>query len=261
MKLQRVLEQISYLSTRGVIPRGIIEEGRIFVLGIFENEERLHGRVNDVVEGLKEHIGQPFELHPWAFVYEISTLKQDGEKSPLPVAGVVWPQADGSVFVSDFIFSTKGMRLTNQVIFRHTHDGTTVTVSKTGRGQADAEDRAAGSFYPPAIAMLNTRGCSIDPKLAPTVTNARRKRQGKSPIPARYDVDASEYFTALASAENTEQRGGTHASPLPHLRRAHERVLQSGKRIWIPSTLINVRSEGDLAFVERRKAYRIGDKR
>lgn len=260
MKLQRVLEKLSDLSNSGTIPQGIIDEGRIFVLGVFENDDKLHGRVTDVVAGLREHIGQPFELHPWAFIFEISTFKQDGKKSRLPVAGVVWPQADGSVFVSDFIVSTKGLRLIDHFVFRHTHDGTTITVSKTDGGQEDAEDRAAASLYPPAIAILNTRGCSVDLKRAPTVTNARRKRQGKSTIPARYDVDASEYFTALGSAESTKRGGGTHSSPMPHLRRAHERVLQDGKRIWIPSALINVRSEGDVAFVERRKAYRTGNK-
>ena len=107
--------------------------------------------------------------------------------------------------------------------------------------------------------MLNTRGCSIDLKRAPNIENARRKRQGKTTIPSHYDVDASEYFTALGAAKNAADRGGAHASPIPHLRRAHERILPNGKRIWIPSALINVRNEGDIAFVERRKSYRRGE--
>lgn len=259
MKLQRVLENLSEYSNLGFIPQGIIDEGRIFALGAFENEDKLHGRVTDVVEGLREHVGQPFELHPWAFVYEISTFKQDGMKSRIPVAGVVWPQADGAVYVSDFIVSSKRLRLIKRVIFRHTQDGTIITVSRKDAELVDAHELAGSSFYPPAIAILNTRGCNVDLKRAPSVTNARRKRQGKCRIPARYDVDASEYFTALGSSESSEPCDGTHASPLPHLRRAHERLLPNGKRIWIPSALINVRSEGDIAFVERRKAYRNDD--
>lgn len=259
MKLQRVLEKLSDLSNLGVISQGIIDEGRIFSLGLFENDKQLHGRVTDIVEGLKEHVGQPFELHSWAFVYDISTFKQDGKTSPITVVGAVWPQADDSVFVNDYIALPKGLRLMNNFIFRHSPNGTTITVSGSAGSQVEAEDWAAGSLYLPAIAMLNTRGCSIDLKRAPTITNARRKRQGKNPIPARYDVDASEYFTALRSSKSAEHRGGIHASPIPHLRRAHERVLQNGKRIWIPSTLINVRSEGDIAFVERRKAYKSVD--
>lgn len=120
----------------------------------------------------------------------------------------------------------------------------------------DSEDRVAGSLYPPAIAMLNTRGCSIDLKRAPTIVNAKRARKGKSVIPGHYDVDAREYFTALGSTSKSSNKGGTHASPIPHLRRAHERVLANGKRIWIPSALVNVRNEGDVAFVERRKSYK-----
>lgn len=253
MKLKRVFEKLSGLVSRSMIPPGIIDEGRIFALGVFENEDHLHGRVVDVIEGLKEHVGQPFELHPWAFVYDISTFQQDGSASPITVVGVVWPQENGSAVVKDFIALPKGLRLMKQFLFRHTPDGTTVSVAG---GDGSQEDSVAGSLYPPAIAMLNTRGCSIDLKRAPKIENARRARQGKTVIPSHYDVDAAEYFTALGSAKDMANRGGTHASPIPHLRRAHERVLSNGKRIWIPSALINVRSEGDISFVERRKSYR-----
>jgi hypothetical protein len=258
MKLQRVFEKMADLASRSVIPQGIIDEGRIFSLGVFVNEDNLHGRVVEVVDGLREHVGQPFELHPWAFVFDISTFKQDGKASPITVVGIVLPQDDGSIFVREFVATPRGLRLTNQLIFRHALDGTTVTVAGGGGSQ---EDRASGSLYPPAIAVLNTRGCSIDLKRAPKVANAKRKRQGKHPIPAHYDVDAFEYFTALGPTGNVANRGGTHASPIPHLRRAHERVLPNGKRIWISSALINVRNEGDIAFVERRKSYRRSDNR
>lgn len=253
MKLQRVLERISGLASRGMAPRGIIEEGRIFAFGVLENEDHLHGRATDVIEGLKDHVGQPFDLHPWAFVYEISTHKQDGNKTPIPVVGLVFPQAGGSVVVKDYLATPKGLRFTNQFVFHHTANGTTVTVQNR---DGDSEDRVAGSLYPPAIAMLNTRGCSIDLKRAPTIVNAKRARKGKNVIPGHYNVDAREYFAALGSTSKPSNKGGTHASPIPHLRRAHERVLASGKRIWIPSALVNVRSEGDVAFVERRKSYK-----
>lgn len=260
MKLKRVFEKLSELSHRQILPQGVIDEGRIFSLGIFENEDHLHGRVVEVIEGLKEHVGQPFGLHPWAFIFDISTFKQDGKTSPITAVGLVWPQADGSAIVRDFVATPRGLQPTHQFLFRHEAKGTTISILGKDGKQEEAEDRAAGSFYPPAIAMLNTRGCSIDLKRAPTIVNAKRTRQGKRPIPAHYEVDASEYFTALRSGANAEASGGTHASPMPHLRRAHERVLANGKRIWIPTSLINVRSEGDIAFVERRRAYRNDDK-
>jgi transposase len=79
---------------------------------------------------------------------------------------------------------------------------------------------------------------SPEPKRALKIENARRKRLGKTLIPSHYDFDASEYFTGLGSAKDAANRGGTHASPIPHLRRAHERIPPNGKRIvnvsWPP---------------------------
>lgn len=256
MKLQRVLNQLSALTDRGQIPRGVLDEGRIFDLGAFDNSDHLHGRVREIVEGLKDHVGQPFDLHPWAFSYEITTFHQDGKRSPMRVVGLVWPQKDQSVLVRDYLATPRGLRFTKDTLFRHTTSGTTVTVRPTADPETDVEDLAAGSFYPPAIAILNTRGCHIEQKGAPSIANAKRKRQGKPLTPSHYKVDSSEYFTALSSTDGTVSTGGTHASPIPHLRRAHERTLPNGKRIWIPSALVNVRSEGDFAFVERRKAYK-----
>lgn len=256
MNLQRVLEQLTAMADQSLIPRGITDEGRIFVLGSFDNDGSLHGRARAVVEGLREHVGQPFEAHPWAYVFELSAREQAPGTSPMTLVGVVWPSSDGSVPVKDYISYSKGLRQFNLSIFRHTETGTKVEVSASDDGILDAEDRLAASLYPLAIAILNTHGCSIDLKRAPGVTNARRKRLGKGALPAHHDVDASEYVTALRATAGSADRGGTHASPIPHLRRGHERVLSDGKRIWVRSALINVRNEGAIAFVERRKAFR-----
>ena len=217
MNLPRVLESLSDLSVHGVIPNGITDEGRIFALGRFENADYLHGRVKEVVEGLKDHVGQPFETHPWVFTFDLSTIEQDGVAAPMTLVGVVWLRSDGSVFVRDFSSLPKELRPINQFMFEHTTTGTTVTVLGADGTKSDLEDPAAGSFYPLAIAILNTRGCSIELKRAPGVINARRKRQGKPPIPAHYDVDGSEHVSALRSTVEAADRGGTHASPIPHL--------------------------------------------
>lgn len=261
MKLQRVFEYLSDLSSQRVIPQGVIDEGRIFALGVFENADQLHGRVTDVVEGLKEHVGQPFEMHPWAFVIDLSTAQQDGVAKPLTFVEVVLPQQNGAVYVSQYLAMPRGLRLIDHFIYKHTPNGTHITISKSDPHQTKQEDRTQMSLYPLAIAVLNTRGCRVDFKRAPSITNAKRKQQGKRLIPAHYDVGAAEYLTALSSVGHSADRNGTHAPPIPHLRRAHERVLSNGKRIWVSSALINVRNEGDIAFVERRKAYRRGDKR
>lgn len=120
MKLQRVFEYLSDLSSQRVIPQGVIDEGRIFALGIFENADQLHGRVTDVVEGLKEHVGQPFEMHPWAFVIDLSTAQQDGVAKPLTFVEVVLPQQNGAVYVSQYLAMPRRLRLIDHFIYKHT---------------------------------------------------------------------------------------------------------------------------------------------
>lgn len=88
-----------------------------------------------------------------AFVYDISTFKQDGITSPITVVGVVWPQVDGSVFVRDFMAMPKYLRFMKQFIFRHTPDGTTVNLVVSDGRQ---EDPVARSFYPPARRCCRT---------------------------------------------------------------------------------------------------------
>ncbi len=260
MKLQRALETIGQLVARQVVAQGIVEEGRIFALGTFENEEQLHGRITDVVQGLREHIGQPFERHPWAFVFDMSTFKQTGHTSPMSMLGVVWPQPDGSVVVEEYYLNGRGARRMKTVRYEHTPEGTNLSlVGKSDLSREQMEDALSGTIYPLAIAILNTRGCAIDVKQAPHLENRRRVRKGQRPFPAHYRVNAAEYITALGGTSTSRDAGGRHASPMPHLRRAHERVLQGGRRIWIPSALVNVRSEGDIAFVERRKGYQSKD--
>lgn len=260
MKLQRALEIIGQLAARQVVAQGVLNEGRIFALGLFENDEQLHGRITDVVQGLREHVGQPFERHPWAFVFDMSTVKQTGHTSPMSMLGVVWPQADGSVVVQEYFLTGRGARRMKTVRYEHTPEGTNLSLLGTsGLSREQTEDALSGTIYPLAIAILNTRGCSIDHKQAPKLENHRRTRMGQQPLPAHYRVDATEYITALGGTSPARNAGGTHASPIPHLRRAHERVLADGRRIWIPSALVNVRSEGDIAFVERRKGYRSKD--
>jgi hypothetical protein len=69
-----------------------------------------------------------------------------------------------------------------------------------------------------------------------TVTvNKRRKLMGRPPLPSYTTVAPSTaYVTALRDrAEAHAALGGTHASPIPHDRRAHARRLRSGKVIMI----------------------------
>jgi hypothetical protein len=174
----------------------------------------------------------------------------------MSMLGVVWPKTNGSVVVQEYFLTGRQARRMKTVRYEHTSEGTNLKlVGGDGLNKEQLKEALSGTIYPLAIAILNTRGCTIDRKRAPQLENQRRSRKGHRPLPAHYKVDAAEYITALGGTSPARDAGGTHASPIPHLRRAHERVLADGRRIWIPSALVNVRSEGDIAFVERRKGY------
>ncbi len=98
----------------------------------------------------------PFELiqrfatgHRETIAQDIANIKiHTSDRTPIPVVGLVFPQGDGSAVVRDFVSTPKGLRFTNQFVFHHTANGTTVTVPN---GNGDSEDRAAGSLYPSSV--------------------------------------------------------------------------------------------------------------
>lgn len=255
MKEHRSLIYLSALAARGEIPQGVIDEGRIFSLGQFENSDEQSQRVSTVVDGLREHVGQPFDKHPWAFVLSGSSFERTGIRSPAIFIELVTPQEDGSVVVDTRCGMKDRILSRDRFVFRHSPDGTTVNLRNDQR-PPELADMPRCSQYPLAIAILNTRGCSVSLKRAPSLSNKRLVRKGMYPTPARYDVDAAEYLTALSAKRKNNYCGGTHTSPIPHLRRAHERILANGQRIWVSSALVNVRNQDDVSFVEKRKAYR-----
>ena len=111
----------------------------------------------------------------------------------------------------------------------------------------------APTCYMIAISCLNTRGCNV-------VRNEPVKglKSQRSNDVQHYDVDAPEYITAIRSGgSDTGHRkevSGTRRSPIPHLTLGHERIT-NGKRTWVRDMLINVKAEGDVAFVDKRLAY------
>jgi hypothetical protein len=88
----------------------------------------------------------------------------------------------------------------------------------------------------------------VDP--APAKLNAKRARQGRAPLPRVTHVNAGLYVTARSNTD----RGGTHASPVPHLRRGHMRHLASGRLTWVRDCIVNARSAAE---AERRERYEV----
>jgi hypothetical protein len=74
--------------------------------------------------------------------------------------------------------------------------------------------------------FVETRRVEVSPKL-----NKARIKNGKPMLPSYLHVDTEDYVTVINGRYLPRSRvngGGTHASPAPHLRRAHRRMLPKG---------------------------------
>lgn len=91
--------------------------------------------------------------------------------------------------------------------------------------------------------LLCTRGIRTRVEPAPAKLNAKRARSGKEALPRVTFVDTLHY---LEASKNAALRG-THASPVPHLRRGHVRHYRSGREVWIRDALVNCRSLEEVA--------------
>lgn len=110
---------------------------------------------------------------------------------------------------------------------------------------ASARQLALGSLADGVAAasmILSTKGVRRRTDEPPAKVQAKRARAGKRPLVRVTYVDTQHYIEAAA---NTAARG-SHASPVPHLRRGHRRVLRSGRAVWVRDMLVNCRSVAEL---------------
>lgn len=100
--------------------------------------------------------------------------------------------------------------------------------------------------------ILNTKGVGQKTVEPDAKLNKARAKSGKPPIQPYVSVDAQAYVTALRETERMESgEGGTHASPRPHLRRAHLRHLRTGKIVPIMAMIVN--GSAGLKLAQREK--------
>lgn len=117
---------------------------------------------------------------------------------------------------------------------------------------------AAGNVLDPlmtVLMILSTNGVSRETVApSPALQKARAKR-GRPPLPAFDRVDCRGYVTALqargASAARDGAGGGTHASPVPHLRRGHMRTYANGSRTFVRDSLVNFTDDAKAAWTGR----------
>jgi hypothetical protein len=127
------------------------------------------------------------------------------------------------------------------------------------------ENAAASNVLDPIMTMLlilNTRNVKRETIRVADKLNKSRVRSGKPMIPPYDVVNAAPYVTAIlaagtAMASRDAAKGGTHASPIPHIRQGHMRHYPSGRRTFIAETLVNVAPEAREGFLSKRSHYEV----
>jgi hypothetical protein len=100
--------------------------------------------------------------------------------------------------------------------------------------------------------ILNTKGIRVEVDAPPPKVNEKRRKRGKSLLRRVTRVDVRHYIEAGKTAD----RGGHHASPVPHRRRGHLRREHTWRTMtraakWIPDCIVNVQSVEELKARER----------
>ncbi len=202
------------------------------------------------------YVRHPFET-PWWVIGETS-FKKGAE--PQKTIAMAWQREEGVYFAEAAVTNRQGVALWYLATMRPDHqlqihydafpENMRIAMAQSEGSDTVASNYAAGmNAIFAAVAICNTRGIDYVER------KATRTKKGLQRAPyTQFDTRA--YFTAIdAPRSSSEGAGGTHASPIPHIRRGHVRNLPNGETRWINEALVNVRSEGDLAFVEQRQAY------
>ena len=100
--------------------------------------------------------------------------------------------------------------------------------------------------------ILNTRGVATTTVTPPEKLQRARAKVGKQPLKPFFRVDTATYVTALTETVRMAAEGvGTHASPRPHLRRAHLRHVANGAIVPVMATIVNGSAEVRMAMREK----------
>jgi hypothetical protein len=126
------------------------------------------------------------------------------------------------------------------------------------------QEAAAGNIGDPVMAallILNTRNVERETVRAPEKLQRARARSNKKPIPPHDVVLTAPYVTAILARgkprPRSDDKGGTHASPIFHIRMGHPRNYTGGRTIFIHDTLVNASEEQRAAFKSNRSHYAV----
>jgi hypothetical protein len=86
--------------------------------------------------------------------------------------------------------------------------------------------------------VLNTKGMTMQ-RIEPDAKLNKARVKRKQPPLLPYTIVHTHKYVEAAKETARMAKGGTHASPRPHLRRGHVRRYDNGKRIWINDMIVN----------------------
>jgi hypothetical protein len=189
---------------------------------------------------IEQLIRVPFPVCVLRYRYKFTT----GQESNLVLAA--WDRGEGGVEAVMYDSDRELMRSTTAVCRGKDLCDTAVRRDK----HSGEPDVAALAHLAGLLMILNTKGIRRE-VIEPTKKEQRKRRdQGKPPLKRITHIDTRHYVEAC---KNTD-RGGTHASPVPHRRRGHLRQLPTGKQTWVRDCIVNVRSREEL---EPRTRYQV----
>lgn len=120
---------------------------------------------------------------------------------------------------------------------------------------------AAGNVLDPlmtALLILSTRGIERETVHVSEKLQKARLKNGKSAIPPYLRVASKPYVTAIQARQARGRKtdlGGSHASPIGHLRMGHIRTYASGVQVFVRDALVNMTDEARKAWMGNRSHY------
>lgn len=251
-----------------------VTAGRVIDFGFLPNDVLKYGGDRGGTLWQQHAIEQPFELpwmiyHAWeggVCVYLVNPVAagvEICELQPCKVGTML------SLLISDRGIFFREHELAPQKYFatmspaalRYQRDPAHHARANGGGTENTAAAGNVGDPLMAALLILNTRNVARETVRAPAKLQKARARNGKPPIPDYDRVDASAYVTAISlrgqRRERSEDQGGTHRSPVPHIRIGHPRTYATGKSIFVADTLVNVSDEQRSTFKSSRTHYAV----
>lgn len=250
-----------------------VSAGRLIDFGGWTNDVIKHGGTRGGPLYSRGVIGHPFSepyvfLHTWegeTAVYMVNPLEPDKlaggdceclEMQPMRIAD------DAVLMIADRALLEGGIN-TDKATWSKYHCSAMPSPwrffpgAETMNKGISPANAAAGNVLDPlmtALLILSTRGIERRTIAVSDKLQKARRKNGKALIPPYDQVLSAPYVTAIMARRlrgRHEPKGGTHASPIPHLRMGHPRILASGVQTFVRDSLVAMTDEAKKAWAGR----------